>query len=224
MQGRQFVHVNADLIADLLRPDPASGGLVEEGIRCVGVINGKIAAQHVGHQGVDMAEAVGALIDLRQIALDPEYGGAGHGAGHRAVGGNLKEPLGADLFPKDLSLPGAAPVGVNNGIHQHIAILIKGGQTGTQAGDPDGLDFRGVYAVLTDQRAYASGERIPHIRGVDLNGNLIGIDKAVCGTLLGHKLGVLVDHSDLNAGGTDICAQEISFFHGDSSLVLQFLS
>ena len=73
--------------------------------------------------------------------------------------------------------------------------------------------------MLTDQRANASGERIPHISRINLNRYLIRIDQAIGSTLLGHKLGVLINHSDLNAGGTNICAQEIHFFHGDSSLL-----
>ena len=72
--------------------------------------------------------------------------------------------------------------------------------------------------MFADQRPYAAGKCVPHIRSVDLDRHLIGADQAIGRALLGHKPGFLVNDGDLDAGGTHVHAQEIDLFHGDPSL------
>ena len=102
--------VDTDLATDLLRPHTPPRRLIQQGIRGVGVVDGEVPGQHHGDEGVHMAEVPGLFVDLRQISLDPEHGGAGHGPRHGAVGGDLKQTLVPDGLAEDLRLLRAAPV------------------------------------------------------------------------------------------------------------------
>lgn len=109
-QRRQFVDVDTDLFTDLLGPHTPSRRLIQQGIGGVGVVDGEVSGQHHSDQSVHMAKVPGLFIDVRQISLDPEHGGAGHGPCHGAVGGDLKQALGPDGLAEDLRLLRAAPV------------------------------------------------------------------------------------------------------------------
>ena len=65
-----------------------------------------------------MAEIAGFGVYFGQMPLDPQHGGAGHGACHGAVGGDGKQLFGADGLAENLRLLGAAPVGVDDGVYQ----------------------------------------------------------------------------------------------------------
>ena len=102
MQRGEFFHINTDLFTDLFRPDSPSSRFIEQGIGCIGMVDSKIPAQHVSHQGIHMTKTIGTFINIRQVPFDPKHRCAGHSTGHRAIGRDFKQPC-VPIFSRKIS-------------------------------------------------------------------------------------------------------------------------
>ena len=176
--------------------------------RGVGHLRGKFARQLVAQIVLGQKDAAASLIDFRLVLADPEYLPRRE-TRERRVGGDVNEPLRADLFgyfPALRACPAIAPkdCGTENftrGVQHDEAMHLSR--------KADTLYLSRVHSALGYDGTYRLAGRTPPVSGVLLGPSISGLAERILDRARGNAPAALVEERRFCTGCAEVYAYEV---------------